>query len=98
MSILRLPDEGPSLKTSEMNITGRLPEAGNLKLIITRLLPEKTCAEKTLFPHFQIIIKTNLISLHCVRINPEILLAFRPKKALFTLKKYQLVICIAPHN
>ena len=24
-----------------MNITGRLPEAGNLKLIITRLLPEK---------------------------------------------------------
>ena len=26
---------------SEMNITGRLPEAGNLKLIITRLLPEK---------------------------------------------------------
>ena len=29
---------------SEMNITGRLPEAGNLKLIITRLLPGKTCA------------------------------------------------------
>ena len=29
---------------SEMNITGRLPEAGNLELIITRLLPEKTCA------------------------------------------------------
>ena len=28
---------------SEMNITGRLPEVGNLKLI-TRLLPEKTCA------------------------------------------------------
>ena len=28
---------------SEMNITLRLPEAGNLKLIITRLLPEKTC-------------------------------------------------------
>ena len=29
---------------SEMNITGRLPEAGNLKLTITRLLPEKTFA------------------------------------------------------
>ena len=27
-----------------MNITGTLPEAGNLKLIITRPLPEKTCA------------------------------------------------------
>ena len=31
-------------QNSEMNITGRLPEAGNLKLIITWLLPEKTCA------------------------------------------------------
>ena len=30
--------------TSEMNITGTLPEAGNLKLITTRPLPEKTCA------------------------------------------------------
>ena len=29
---------------SEMNITGTLPEAGNLELIITRPLPEKTCA------------------------------------------------------
>ena len=27
-----------------MNITGTLPEAGNFKLIITRPLPEKTCA------------------------------------------------------
>ena len=27
-----------------MNITGTLPEAGNLKLIITRPLPEKICA------------------------------------------------------
>ena len=29
---------------SEINITGTLPEAGNLKLIITRPLPEKSCA------------------------------------------------------
>ena len=30
--------------TSELNITGRLPEAGNLKPNITRPPPEKTCA------------------------------------------------------
>ena len=33
----------PCVYNSELNITGRLPEAGNLKPNITRPLPEKTC-------------------------------------------------------
>ena len=37
------PEKNPR-STSEMNISGTLPEAGNLKLIITRPLPEKTYA------------------------------------------------------
>ena len=37
-------NERRSDRTSELNITGRLPEAGNLKPNVTRPQPEKTCA------------------------------------------------------
>ena len=60
-----------------MNITGRLPEAGNLKLIITRPLPEKHARPSKEYIQKGLTLKINLFD----RINANKKYFFKRKHA-----------------